>query len=237
MAVDRDIFVDVFGEIVDSMRTVGAITASSEVSGVYTLTSANTFNALESVKINSVDYVIKSATADNFTIKAETGLDFTGDAWQSLAPYYMYGHPREIENRLNLKGESKVNKFRQWPLIYLRTDIKQSHGEYKNILYELDSFTVYIITPTKSTYTSPEKVENIYKPILYPLYNDLLDKMKVSRAIAKNGVGIDHDHYDRYGWGNETEYGNDGLIFSRYLDAMEVVFNNIRIYEDTNKCQ
>ena len=151
MAVDRDIFVDVFGDVVDTMRFTGTISDSIEVSGVYTLTSVNSFNARESIVINDVNYLIISATPSEFVIEASTGLDFTGETWKSLAPYYMYGHPREIVNRLNLKNRSAVDKFRNWPLIYLRTDIEQNHGQYKNILYEIPSFTVYIINPTTST--------------------------------------------------------------------------------------
>lgn len=182
MAADRDIFVDVFEEIVDAVRA---------------------------------EY----------------------DPTNDLEPYYMPGHPREIANRLNLKDRDSVEKFQKWPLIYLLTDIKQSHGEFKNVLYELDSITVYIINPTNKNYTTPERIENVFKPILYPIYNILLDKINESRAIAKNSVDINHDHYDRYGWGNETVYGSEGLIFNQYLDAMELVFNNMQVYKEVNQCQ
>lgn len=237
MAVDRDIFVDVFGEIVDEIRATGTITNSSEISGVYTITSTNTLSEDEYITILSVDYKVTNVSTSGFTITATTGIDFIGETWQALAPYYMYGHPLEIANRLNLKDRLAVEKFKKWPLIYLRTDVNQKHGEYKNILYEIDAFTIYIISPTISTYTTPERIENIFIPILYPLYNTLLDKIELSRVIARNNIGISHNHYDRYGWGNETVYGNEGLIFNQYLDAMEIIFNNTQVYKNNDTCQ
>jgi hypothetical protein len=231
---DRRYFVDVFSDIVDAMRATGTITGSNEVSGTYTLISDNSFNAYESVKINDVDYLITSATSTQFIIQAVTGLDFTGESWQALAPYYIYGHYLEITNRLDLKSRRAVDKFRIWPLIVLILDLKEKHDESVNYIYSLDSISLYIVTPTPDkTATSPTRKETVFEPILYPLYWDLIEKIKESKAVSTPKNLLEHEKYDRYGWGNETAYGNEGLVFNEFLDAIQINTSDIKVYRNT----
>lgn len=231
---DRRIFVNVFEDIVDAMRATGIITASSEVSGIYTLTSANEFAALESVNINDVNYLIISATATNFVIEAATGLDFTGNTWKALAPYSDYGHYREIANRLNLKTRSDVDKFRIWPLIVLIMDLNEVHDENYNYDYSIGATSFYIVKPTTDkTATSPQRSESIFVPTLYPLYYSFIEKIKESKNISTPQNLFQHEKIDRYGWGNETAYGNDGLIFNQFLDAIQINTSDIRVYKNT----
>lgn len=235
---DRRFFVDVFGDIVDAMRDTGTITASSEVSGVYTLTSANTFNENESVKINDIDYLIVSATSTEFVIEATTGQDFTDETWQALAPYYIYGHPLEIANRLVGKDEGLPSKHQKYPLIALFQDFTESHGDELTIDYSLP-FTLIIAYNTINTYTSEERYTNTFKPILYPLYRDLLKYMAKSPVLFENDKDkIDHNKIDRLFWGANGVYGNEGLIFNDNIDAIEVQFDSVEVIKDIlEECQ
>ena len=229
---DSRFFVDVFGEIVDAMRATGSIIASSEVSGIYTLTSANTFNAFESVKIDSIDYLIVSATTTEFVIETTTGLNFTGETWQALAPYYIYGHPLEIANRLLGKDKGKEKKWRKYPLIALFQDFTEDHSDNFIIDYTLP-FSIIIAYNTKKTYISEERYTNTFKPILYPLYEDLLTYMTKSPALYENRKDrIEHNKIDRLFWGANGVYGNEGLIFNDNLDAIEVNFDGAEVIKD-----
>jgi hypothetical protein len=231
---DRRYFVDVFEDIVDAMRASGTITASNEASGTYTLTSDNSFKALESVKINSVDYLITSATSTEFVIEAATGLDFVGETWRALAPYYIYGHYNEIAIRLDLKSKNAVDKFRLSPLVVLILDLKEKHDESHNYDYSLDGISIYCITLTPDkTATSPTRKITVFEPILYPMYWELIDKIKESRDISTPNNLLPHDKYDRYGWGNSTVYGNDGLIFNKWFDAIQIDTSEIKVYKNT----
>lgn len=233
---DRRYFVDVFGDIVDAMRATGTITASSEVSGTYTLTSVNSFNAFESVKIDSIDYLIVSATSTEFVIEAATGLDFTGETWQALAPYYIYGHPLEVANRLSIKGKNPKDKFKKYPLIVLYQDFVEDHGDNTIFEYTVSPFVV-IVNSTDKTYISEQRYENIFKPILYPLYYNLIDKISKSPDIYENiKKKIEHNKTDRLFWGAASNYGNTGLIFNDNLDAIELEFDSLNINKVINTC-
>ena len=98
-------------------------------------------------------------------IVAEVRSDYDEVNTPVKEPYYMYGHAREIANRLDLKDRLAVEKFGKFPLIWLVTDLQETAGEFKDVLYELAPFRVFIIDSTKATYTSEERTEKTFKPI------------------------------------------------------------------------
>lgn len=229
---DRRFFVDVMSDIVDSMRSTGNITSFSEVSGTYTINSVNELKNGESIVINSVNYRVSSVTSSSFVISGSTGLDFLGESWKALAPYYDYGHYLEIASRVDIKSRNSGDgKFRLFPMIILITDIKETHDEIPEILYSIDPPNIFIVDYTKPTYTAQERTELTFKPILYPLYELLVEKMVESKAISVPNNRFKNDIIMRYGWGNETVYRNDALIFNEHLDAIQFIPDNIRVYK------
>ena len=237
MVTDTRIFVNIFENIVDSMRATGNITSSTEVSTTYTIITTNNLNEGDSISINDINYIITSVTASQFNITAITGIDFTGEEWKALAPYCIYGHPREIAGRLSLKDQSDIDKFRKFPLIVLITDLKEQHGiEPRNVDYIVQNPKIVIVTNTISTYTSSERLEATFKPTLLPLYYQLIEKIKDYQYIVSEYNLIKHDKYDRYSWGSESVYGNQGLIFNDFLDAVEINIDTIKVSVRYNTC-
>ena len=233
---DSRFFVDIMDDIVDSMREYGTITASSEISGVYTITytrgqsfKTNTLKDDYHVTIDSIDYQISNLTATTFNITAETGLDFTSKGWKALEPHYMYGHYVEVANVLRLKDENPTEKDKKFPLIYLVTDFNEDHSDAINIDYTV-SPTVLIICSTNKDYLAADRYEYKFKPILYPYYEMLKLKMdKAPGLITISGNQIAHTKTDRLFWGVSAENGNTSLIFNEYNDAIEINFNNINV--------
>jgi hypothetical protein len=159
------------------------------------------------------------------------------DEANNLEPYYMYGHPREIANRLSLKDKSQVQKFQKYPLIVLLQDFQESHGDTNyNYDYTLP-ITALIVTKTRPTYTSEERYENTFKPILYPIYELLIEKINISEDIITQSIEtIEYTKTDRLFWGAASTYSNEGLIFNDNLDAIELNFTGLQISRD-NTCQ
>lgn len=232
---DSRFFVDIMSDVVDSMRETGVVSSSSEVSGVYTLITNNSFSALDSISILDVNYLITAATLTTITISAATGLDFAGETWKDLAPYYDYGHYMELAARLSRKNTDQVKKFRKFPLILLVTDLKKSYKSH-DFDYMISPPVILIINKTDKNYTSQERTDNNFKPILLPLYESFIEKMIDSKLISTPNDIFLNDRIDHYGWGNETVYGNTGLIFNRYLDAIEINPTELNIYKKRNDC-
>jgi len=238
MATDTRIFIEVFEDIVESMRSTGTITASSEVTTIYTIVSGNDLSEGDLIEINDINYIAESVTTTQFNITALTGIDFVGEEWKALAPYSMYGHPREIAGRLSLLDKKEIEKFGKFPLIVLITDLEEDHDtEHQGIGYIVNNPKFVIVTNTNPTYTSPERKENTFKPILLPLYYDFISKIKQSNVIQIDGDMFPHKKYDRYAWGSASVYGNEGLVFNEFLDAVEIDVSAIKLFTPDNICQ
>lgn len=155
------------------------------------------------------------------------------DAVNGEKPYYEYGHPRDINKVLTMKDRSAIDKFKKWPLIALILDLTESSGDIK-YKYTV-SPRVLILATTDKNYVSKQRVEKTFKPTLYPIYNLLLDSISNSGYFDVSGVdGIEKEKTDRLYWGSEGIYGSEGLIFNQHLDAIDIQFNNLSVFQKNN---
>lgn len=207
--------VDKIGEVVDAMRKTGGFTVDSTDNGVYTLSSNNSLKENEWVTISGSNYKIINVTSSGFQI--ETSDELEDGNYKSLSPYYMYGHRLEISNRLKEKNQDEIFKYQKYPLIALRLDIPE---EINGTVHEV-SLNIAILEFTDRKYIAEERYENVFKPILYPLYENFLEE--VEKANFMNLDIPDHTKIDRPFWGITGSEGNQKHIFDDPLDAIEIV--------------
>ena len=219
----KPVIVREVGKVIDLLRSVGDITASVEVSSKYTITSTgHGLASMEVITINDVDYVILVIDDDNFTINAATGLDFTGDSWKSKAPYYLFGHPRDIVSVLADRNKSKTFQYQKYPLIALFQDF----SEDINSGYSETSLNLIIANITKPTYNTADRYTNNFEPVLYPLWAQLERAFQISKDVEL--LDGNYSKIDRAYWGKEGLYGNEGNIFDDHIDAIEIENLNLR---------
>lgn len=136
--------------------------------------------------------------------------------------YYMHGHPLEIITRLQEKTKNPAAKDKRFPLIALFQDFKEERGgvipHYGDV-----SLNMALIHYTKPEYDSTQRYEKVFKPVLYPMYYQLLNQFKKSKYIEPPMGEIKHDKWDRLFWGKTGLYGNTGNIFNDYIDAIELM--------------
>lgn len=250
---------EVVSRIVDSMRETGAYTSISNVGTLYTLQTPNTLSEDEWVivfngeavegfpytfpfilagdiaQIAETDpailgmYQAKNVTDNSFDIITAIVPTNTG-TWKSLEPFFMYGHRREISNRLLMKDKDKVYKYQKYPLIALRLPIEE------NILYDSIhevGLNIAFLAFTDKNYRAPERYANVIQPVLQPLYEDFMQKLQESSEIMNIG-GIEHQKTDRLFYGVEALEGNERYIFNDPLDGIELQDLNLKLIE--NKC-
>lgn len=141
---------------------------------------------------------------------------------ESDEPYYMHGHPLEILNTLSEKDRHKTYKFKKYPLIALFQDFTETIGENMNNQGETD-LNIVICMQTSPDYTSAERYDNVFRTVLYPLYDLLIKHIESSGWFLNDGPGlIPHDKTDRLFWGRSGLYGNEGNIFNDHIDAIEI---------------
>jgi len=149
------------------------------------------------------------------------------------APYYMYGHTIEVANRLLTKNK----KFQKYPLVILVMDTPE---EKDNGIVKFN-LNIGLVAHTKPDYITDKRYEQVFKPILYPLYEKFMQAIKDSGLFFWEGdqsqpphTKIDRPYWGTGGQGNQTaQKKNEKYIFNDELDCIEIV--NLRINQTKNK--
>ena len=137
-----------------------------------------------------------------------------------MMPFYMYGHRAEIAKRLLDKEKDKVYKFQKYPLIALRMDIQElvSKGIWSYTL------NIAILNFTDKKWNAEERMVNIFKPVLYPIYERFMEELRNSDRFfwPGNQDYPEHTVILRPFWGTENQEGNVKNIFNDPIDAIEI---------------
>lgn len=138
-----------------------------------------------------------------------------------LMPFYMYGHPLEIANRLLEKDKHKVYKYQKYPLIALKMDFEEPVEDGIKSL----SLNIAILNFTNEKYNAEERMTNIFKPVLYPIYKRLMEELRDGPEFfwPGNQEYPEHTKVDRPYWGTANQQGNVKNIFNDPIDAIEII--------------
>jgi len=81
--------------------------------------------------VDSIGEVVTAMQADSQLIAALTaGIPALNDrGYTTGMPYYMYGHRRELANRLLEKDKDSVFKYQKYPLVALRLDTPEEYAD------------------------------------------------------------------------------------------------------------
>jgi len=212
--------VTLFGDVVNSIRKHGVITAKSPILGPYVkgikLITQNTLSNNDVVKIGGVDYVVEKVTPTEFSI-VYSGIDFPFTTWAAKAPYYIHGHMLEVANRLTkLDDSTQLYNFQKYPLIILVQDFPERRDRVKPVTATL---RILLVTKTERELLSEQRYAASFIPVLYPLYGDLLRALKASKVFGGN---MQHTKTDRLFWGTQMAQSNGANILNDHIDAIEL---------------
>jgi len=149
---------------------------------------------------------------------------------QLLAPFYMYGHRLEISNRLTAAVNDSVRKYQKYPLIALKLDIPEP---YVDGIAELN-LNIALLAYTDKKWSAEQRMVNVFKPVLYPMYYRFLDELCKSGRFFWEGKVPAHTKIDRPYWGIESAEANTKYIFDDPLDAIEIV--DLKIKKNFKYC-
>lgn len=133
--------------------------------------------------------------------------------------HFEHGHPIEIVETLSQKDKAGIEfSFKKYPLVCLFQDFVE---DVSNNYIVSANLHIVICNSTKSDYKAKERYENNFKPIIYPIYDELFNQFQKNGDII--GYFPEHKKIDRLFWGKESIYGNKANIFEDYLDAVEII--------------
>lgn len=149
--------------------------------------------------------------------------------------HFQHGHPLEIIDALKLLSTGTTTKNKRYPLVALFRDFKETMGDLPGI-YSVAKPTIIIATRTLPAYSSDQRKEISFKPILHPIMVELFNQFEMSGKFMTEGDDLQTvDRIDHYFWGRESIYGANANIFSDWIDCVELNNLNLQLY--TNNCQ
>ena len=141
------------------------------------------------------------------------------------AVFFDYGNYIELANKLSLKNRNN----QKYPLFALIQDVTETETSEDGV-YKIYDFNMIIAYNTRQDYTTQERLTNIFKPILQPLYRDLIEEIKSSNYFVIDREFIDHTKTNRYFLGSETPNQNR---LNDYVDVIEINFRNMKLNTET----
>lgn len=145
------------------------------------------------------------------------------------APYFEHGHPLQILQMLTDKDKSSQFKYKKYPLIVLLQDFQENKGE--NPMFTMrTSPRVLILDSTERNFDPGQRYDQVFRPVLYPIYNLLLESMADSGFFNFSTPDqITHNKWDRLFWGREGLYRSEKNVFNDYLDGIDITFIDLQV--------
>lgn len=147
-------------------------------------------------------------------------------------PFYIYGKPKYINNRLVAMNNDKTKQGIKYPVLGLFFDIDEPTGT------EPLNLNLFIATNSKLEYLIEDRMEINFKPTLIPLYELFLVKLRDSGLFRwkdsdDNGFPV-HTRSLRPYWGKAGLDEDEKTAMADVLDAIEI--EGLEIYQTNKTC-
>jgi hypothetical protein len=139
--------------------------------------------------------------------------------------FYDFGRVSDIVQNLTEKDGSVSLKGRKYPLIWLVMDFEE---RYMTSVCELN-LKMFIVDITEATYNMEKRRDEVFLPILYPIYTGLLTALSQSTTFGRPSFDrIEHTKIDRPYWSGQDN------VFNDHIDAIEI--NNLKLFVKRKLC-
>lgn len=146
------------------------------------------------------------------------------------AVHYEYGHINDIRERITTFQKAGTNFC---PLVCLIEDFGIDHGTVG--ITGVADMKIIIIYLSKKDITRRQRQANVFRPILYPVYKELLRQMKLNGSFSIYDVSkIKHRQINRPHWGDPGLYGNNAYLLNGIYDGIELT--NLQLTIFLNNC-
>lgn len=143
---------------------------------------------------------------------------------------YQYGYVRELGETLAQYQASPEYAAKKYPLVWLQQPFTLRRGRDAQVYGEVRDLRVFVINASDPTWKATRRMEQNFKPVLYPLYRELLRQLNSHAAISYD-PNREHDVVDRYYWGEEQQQ-----VLSDVVDCLIVQQLTVKLNHNTN-CQ
>lgn len=141
--------------------------------------------------------------------------------------YYEYGHYNDVRERLIQKSKTLSTKDQRYPLVVLFEDFRLVNRVLG--ITGIADIKILILHLTKKEFTREQREDLVFMPILVPIYEALLNELKISGDFMQYGP-FRHNRIDRPHWGDPELYKNGGYLLNDILDGIELSELQLQTY-------
>lgn len=145
---------------------------------------------------------------------------------------FEYGHINDIRERITTKMNA-TPPVNFCPFVALIEDYKLTHGTVG--VTGIVDMKMLILYYSKADITRQQREDAVFRPILYPVYLELLKQIKLSGKFSVyDETLIRHDQINRPHWGDPGLYGNTQYPLTGVFDGIEL--SNLQLTTFLNNC-
>jgi len=139
-----------------------------------------------------------------------------------VAINFQYGHLREIIETMKQYEQSPELRYEKYPLVALFLDIPEQYGNSGGYPGEC-TLHIAICYGTGKTLKAEERYAQVIKPILLPLYEELMKQIEACAEIITGSADhIQHTMQEHPYWGRGGLGDHEGNVFADAVDAIEI---------------
>lgn len=137
---------------------------------------------------------------------------------------YQYGYVTELNETLNEYNENPTFKPLKFPLVWLAQPFTIQKGDFNfDGKAKVDMF---IFNKTDVNLKAADRMANNFKPVIYPIYDELIEQLSRSTAFLNQDDGaIKHETTDRYFWDGINPTITD-IVDWMYIKGIELFIRN-----------
>lgn len=131
---------------------------------------------------------------------------------------YMYGNWKELQKRMNAKVTNPTMNEVRFPVVMLIEDI--TIDQRNSNVFGKVNLNIVIATSTKEEYSSAQREELKFAPILRPIYYSLRKHLSKHKALTfRTERQVQSKYTERKYWGMDDNSKN---ALNDYIDAIEL---------------
>lgn len=143
---------------------------------------------------------------------------------------FFYGYVTELNTTLDQLSKSAPGVVKKYPFIWLEQPYTVNRGIAN--WYGSTTLRLFLVMESNVNYKAADRMQKVYKPILYPIYRELMKQIHESPVFISPGLDrIPHLKTDYYYFSDPT---GKKAVFSDVVDCLCISGLKLNINSNPN---
>lgn len=139
---------------------------------------------------------------------------------------YQYGYIKELNETLIQWSKEPETDIKRYPLVWLSQPFNIDRSVNVINFFGVADVDLFIINKTDKSWKAKDRMTNNYKPIIYPIYRQLMIELDNHVAISTEYGRRTHNFFDFYYWGNDQQTAITDIVDCSKLSGTILKINH-----------